>query len=650
MLYRNFTLDRFQEEAIRHMQQGASVLVAAPTGSGKTLIAQYALEQALLEGKRAVYTAPVKALSNQKFREFSALWGHRVGIVTGDVAIHPQAEIIIMTTEIFRNALLESTDLLENVGWLVMDEIHYMDDRDRGTVWEECLILAPASIRLVCLSATVSNLEDIGKWLKAVRPERPIHVVRESTRPIPLEPSVFVPSVGLMPINKVGRHMVRFGRRGKFWEGRLILDLEEMDRLPGLFFCFSRRDVEYLATSRRMPDLGAGVAHELLDEYKALCHRFGLPENMGMKVALARGTAYHHAGLLPAEKEVVERLFSTGRVRMLFATETFAMGVHMPARTVIFRTVFKMDHLLRVREFQQMSGRAGRRGLDEKGYVVLPPEAAALSRDVLAHLVDGEPEPVQSRFKLSYGTILHLYETLGDRIFEILQSSFLHYDGTHKRDVGFAEREVKQRLRLLETLGYIKGGIVTRKGEFASRLYGFEMTLSEAFHQGNLKRISGEEIAVLACSIAYEGDQDMTRFRLPPGVPFRKEFKNVWGIADDLRRLEYSLRIFPPVRLLDFGMGPALYTWMNTGDFQTAALKSERDPGDLVRVFRLTVQILRDLKEACDDSELRERMGHAISRISRGVVDPKAELLAGMEAAPIAGELAGAAPGPSRAM
>lgn len=538
-----------------------------------------------------------------------------------------------MTTEIFRNALLEETDLLENVGCLVMDEIHYMDDPERGTVWEECLILAPATIRLVCLSATVSNIDAIAAWLKSVRPERPLKVVKESKRLVPLEPSVCVPTLGMKSINEVGRHLIRFARKRQMWEGRLILDLQEADRLPALFFCFRRSDVEYLATSRRMPNLGSD-ARRTLEEYRRLCAQFSIKESLQMREALVRGMAYHHAGLLPGQKEVIERLFSTGLVKVLFATETFAMGVHMPARTVIFRTLFKMDRFLRVREFQQMAGRAGRRGLDDKGYVVLPPEGVQIRRDILWELVQGEPEPVQSRIRLAYGTILHLFESLGDRIFDILESSFMHFDGTPPKEFGAIEREMKQRLRLLESLECIKNGVVTEKGDFASRLYGFELPVAECFWQGMFKRLSPEEIGILVCAIAYEGrDAPDSRFRAPAGLPFRREFKTAWQISEDLCGLERKMRIFPPVKRLDFNLGPALYTWMKGAQFATVVEQGGRDPGDIVRSFRLTVQILRDLKDACRDALLRERVGEAISRISRGVVDAKAELLAGMEEA-----------------
>lgn len=623
---------------MRALGQGRSVLVAAPTGSGKTLIAEYALESCLSSGKRGIYTAPVKALSNQKFREFSGRWPGRVGIVTGDVSLHSDASILIMTTEIFRNALLEADgtegskgDFLDNVACLVMDEIHYLDDRERGTVWEECLILAPASIRVVCLSATVSNLGAMASWLCGIRPEDDLVVVEENERPVPLEAHVYVPTMGLTDIGRVGRHLIRFTKKKKFWEARLILDLEEADRLPALFFCLSRRDVEFLASGKRMPDMGRGVARNLLEEYGRLCEQFSVRESPQMRGALARGMAYHHAGLLPAEKEVVERLFSTGLVRVLFATETFAMGVHMPAKTVVFRSLFKMDRLLKVREFQQMAGRAGRRGLDVRGFVVLPPEGIYLHRDVLENLVEGEPEPIQSRFRLSYGTILHLYETLGERLFAIIESSFSQFDGSTKKDLAWVERELRQKLRLLESMGYVSGTELTDKGRFASSLYGFELPVAEAYWQGQLRNLSVEETALALNAISYEGDDEGTRLHVPGGMPFRREFRAVWQIVEDLRRVENSLRIFPPTHRVCFDLGPALYAWMTTGDFGQAVARAPRDPGDLVRSFRLTVQMLRDLEAACREAPLRARIRTAIERISRGVVDARAELLAGME-------------------
>ncbi|MFT5154822.1 MAG: superfamily II RNA helicase, partial [Planctomycetota bacterium] len=396
--WRQFKLSSFQIRSVAAIRAGHNVLVAAPTGAGKTLVAEYAIEDAAKQGKRCIYTSPIKALSNQKYRDFRDDPDVDVGIMTGDVTINPAGQVLVMTTEILRNAIFESPGLLNDVEFVIFDEIHYMDDRERGTVWEESLIFLPESVRLICLSATISNVDEMGAWLEEIRIQK-MEIVRSNKRPVPLSHWGFTKRSGAFDASKQesilkmeqragggnrprrssrGRGRGRGGRGDDAADpGKLFDMLEERSLLPALVFSFSRKDCERLA--RR------GMARNLLNEEeqkrvhalaRELITVFKLDEGelKGEIFNMAfQGVAYHHAGMLPIHKEIVERLFTAGLIRLLFTTETFALGINMPARSVVFNALRKYDGVsfdwLRVRDYMQMAGRAGRQGIDDKGYV-----------------------------------------------------------------------------------------------------------------------------------------------------------------------------------------------------------------------------------------------------------------------------------------
>jgi superfamily II RNA helicase len=388
--FRGKTLFPFQERAAEAIHDGRNVLVAAPTGAGKTLVADVAIARALSEGRRVVYTSPIKALSNQKFRDFRADYGDdRVGIMTGDVTISPDAPLLIMTTEIFRNTIFEDPARLDAFDFVVFDEIHYLDDVERGTVWEESILYAPKHVRVVALSATVPNVDELAAWVAQVR-EREVEVVVESERPVPLVHKAWVPGRGPRGVDElrrlaseeatVSRYSRRRGARGprdkrggppyevllERATGECLRYLADRDLLPALYFVFSRRDCEHLARVHGGMDLLSQEARErLLARFDDLAARYetaDAPTTRELRRLAARGVLWHHAGMLPIDKEIVERLFTTGDVRLLFATETFALGVNMPARTVVFHALRKFDGVrvvpLRTRDYGQMAVRA----------------------------------------------------------------------------------------------------------------------------------------------------------------------------------------------------------------------------------------------------------------------------------------------------
>ena len=479
MEYRGLKLDRFQTEAIDHLQSGRSVLVAAPTGTGKTIIADWIVEEALTTGKHVIYTAPIKALSNQKFRDYCRLYGDsKVGLVTGDLVIRRDAPCLIMTTEILRNMLLlgENMDRLLAV---VIDEVHFLDDRERGTVWEEVLIYLPSHVRVVALSATLPNLDAFSEWMTSVRGHE-VAVVTETTRAVPLDFFVADTERGLVPIDDFdaiakqqaaapahdhrargrkhrGRERNEPPHRGQSqdrgptpWDIFKIVDRKRW--LPMLHFVFSRKDAERFARqlARRkgvelLNDAERAEVERRLDALAEVASSATLDDVAPMYL---RGVAFHHAGLHVHLKAFVEELYEAKLIKVLYCTSTFALGINMPARTVAFHSIIKFDgqemRPLPTRGFMQKAGRAGRRGLDSTGHVVLGLSAASYMehRGRLRGYMEHRYEPVRSSFSLSWNSVVHLLRQHSeDHIRTIVEKSFLSFHLTNQARENLARAE-----------------------------------------------------------------------------------------------------------------------------------------------------------------------------------------------------------------
>ena len=327
--------DRFQQEAIDYINQNYSVIVSAPTGSGKTAIAEYIINNSLKNKIGVIYTAPIKALSNQKFRDFQVQFGEDIGILTGDVSINPDALVLIMTTEIFRNKILDEPESLKKYSWIIFDEIHYIDNAERGTVWEESLIFLPAHMQILGLSATIPNIKQVAKWIESIH-NKPVKTVIEEKRPVPLH--FFFQSQNEI-VDKIEQlKKVRFGKPNKI--NQLINYLRQKEALPCIYFVFGRRRAEDLAQELYSYNfLNSDERTQITTLYDSLCERFGLKNDKTagrMYPLIQRGIAYHHAGMLPTLKEVIERLFTSRLIKIIFTTETFALGINMPSRSVIF--------------------------------------------------------------------------------------------------------------------------------------------------------------------------------------------------------------------------------------------------------------------------------------------------------------------------
>jgi len=478
MLYKGLELDRFQEEAIAAINRDTSVIVTAPTGAGKTVIAEYAVEKCLQTNCRVIYTAPIKALSNQKYRDFHAEYGDKIGIVTGDVVLNPYAQVLLMTTEIFRNTIFDDIERLQDVSYVIFDEIHYINDIERGTVWEESLIFAPQHIKFVCLSATIPNINPFADWMQSVR-DIDIAVVEELERPVPLEHHLYFKDYGIGGI----KHITALRNRAKsearqrksdplnnkrvkalpadFTETRLVPYLQREKQLPCLYFCFSRKGCEENASSSvfgsQLQLLNKKQKTEILKQFDELCVQFDILEEKKItefRRLVSCGIAYHHAGMLPTLKEVVERLFTSGLIQLLFTTETFAVGINMPACTVVFDSLEKFDGIgfryLKAREYHQMAGRAGRRGIDTIGYVYAQIVPAYADSGEIRAVVADKIEAIESQFNLSYSSILNLYEKYGDDIYDVYTMSLSNHQN-HVR-VAKLNKQIEEKTEKLQTL------------------------------------------------------------------------------------------------------------------------------------------------------------------------------------------------------
>lgn len=460
----DFKLDDFQQEAIDYIKEGKSVVVCAPTGAGKTCIAESAIHLALEGGKRIFYTTPLKALSNQKYYDFSKKYGSdKTGLLTGDTSINRGAQIVVMTTEVFRNMLYGTTfgtvqDNLKDVKYVVLDEVHYMNDESRGTVWEESIIYCPTNIQIIALSATVQNSKQLTEWINTVHSDTR-HVYTDF-RPVPLrfyyydssKPHTVLP---LTTPNGGLNSKIKPESRYKYFNSKTqpknpMLDivnvLNEREMLPAIYFTFSRRKCDENALSCAKAELlneeETRKIEEAINEYLAEnMYLYGNPQLDLIK----KGVAPHHAGMLPGLKNLVERLFQKGLIKVVFATETLAAGINMPARTTIISSISKRTddghRLLTANEFLQMSGRAGRRGMDEIGYVVIIGTPFQTPEEVY-NLATSGSNPLESKFEPCYSMVLNLLQRFNlEEAKELILKTFGYFSSTERLSPLISELE-----------------------------------------------------------------------------------------------------------------------------------------------------------------------------------------------------------------
>ena len=464
-----FELDDFQKEACDYISEGKSVVVCAPTGAGKTVIAQHAIHCALKDGKRVFYTTPLKALSNQKFSDFSEQYGHdKVGLLTGDTSFNRDAQIVVMTTEVFRNMLYGTnfgsvSDNMKEVRYVILDEVHYMNDEQRGTVWEESIIYCPTNVQIIALSATVANADKLTDWINTVHSKT--ELVNTDFRPVPLRFYYFDSSQPhtILPLltpsgalnNKIKPEKKQF-RRGKPVSKRntvkdVVRILHEKDMLPAIYFTFSRKKCDEqmekcadlcLVTPKEQEEI-----RQIIDDY--IAENPYLYKNKHIEYLLL-GVASHHAGLLPGWKILVEKLFQKGLIKVVFATETLAAGINMPARSTVISSISKRTdtghRTLTPSEFLQMSGRAGRRGMDEIGYVTIVGTAFQTPEEV-AELVLSDANPLESKFSPSYSMVLNLLQRFTlDEAKELVLKSFGYFSSNSRVEPLLKQQEENQKM------------------------------------------------------------------------------------------------------------------------------------------------------------------------------------------------------------
>jgi ATP-dependent RNA helicase DOB1 len=737
--YRGLTLDHFQEQALEAIDAGMSVVVAAPTGTGKTLVADYLVDKAMQERHRIVYTAPIKALSNQKYKDYKELFGSdNVGIMTGDVVLNPDAPLLIMTTEIFRNQVITNDPTLERVSHIVFDEIHWLNDEERGTVWEESIILAPPHMKILGLSATIANARQLVEWIHTIREEE-VALIEENRRIVPLDYFYFSKDTGLVTYEQLWKFYRQKIKSTQKEEGNLFSPTHHLDLirviqrqyLPCLYFVFSRKQCADKASEL------AQIAnylrpHERERVENAFLEQFGPEDEWSPSTRLLRrlavkGIAFHHAGLLPAQKVIVEELFLKRLIHVLYCTETFSVGINYPVKSVCFDSLNKFDgrnfRALANHEFFQMSGRAGRRGLDDRGYSFALVDLNYMEKSPPPRFNINRLEPLTSQFKLSYNTVVNLQATLSFEQIEIyFQKSFAAYSyiQTHyhlnnelkqieeklketqqnvcnhtgaftcplkyipkkkelerlkrsyqalgpRRQNRIYGREMARKIKTwdkllikppqkcpnsklaiceqeskslntlqqrageirnelkslpdqhsfltefqykknqLTQMGYIRDDILLPRGECARHIYVQELLVTELIFSGLLDQFDDDQLNALLSAIDFEARKNDFFQKLPildwtPILQISQYIQSVCGPD--------SVRFDPRVSVIT-------YSWSQGMTFAEIQRLCNLDEGDIISVFRRTIDLLRQMRDAVKEPALQQRLKSCMEKLDR---------------------------------
>lgn len=758
----DFELDDFQKEAVKYIDEGKSVVVCAPTGAGKTCIAEHAIHRALEDGTKVIYTTPLKALSNQKFSDFGRKYGEdKVGLLTGDTSINRDAQIVVMTTEVFRN-MLYGTNLgelaknLQNVKYAVLDEVHYMNDEERGTVWEESIIYCPTDIQIIALSATVANAQQLCDWINTVHSDT--ECVYTDFRPVPLRffyydssrPFDLLPL--LTPDGKLNSK-IRPERRDKNSRAKakqrntakdVISVLHKKDMLPAIYFTFSRKKCDEQMEKCCYLDLitkeEAKEIQKIVDEY--LKENPYLEHNKHLDY-IYHGVASHHAGLLPGWKVLVEKLFQKGLIKVVFATETLAAGINLPARSTVISAISKRTdnghRMLTANEFLQMSGRAGRRGMDKVGYVTVI-GTQFQSPEEVAELVLSDANPLESRFSPKYSMVLNLlqkfsmdeakelilksfgYYSSSDRLkplytqlektdktieklnefvcpYKLTNKDLLEYNKTretyvvhrklsktlikqakqrgekdapevtefldktksllakmksyhcdicrtykkHMKDIDVLERYEKKAEQLtknianekdiywnkfknhravLTKLGYLENDFPTEKGMLCSTIRAEnELYIAEMLLSGILDDLTPAQLSAVVCSVITEDLRGDVFPSQPLSHPTRKALNQLKNVRKKIAVVQRDYDIDTEMYINSY-YSPLIEMWVEGLSWEELTGMTQSSEGDVVRVFKRTIDILRQIANAqYINPQLNETAKDAIKAILREPID-----------------------------
>ena len=758
----DFELDDFQKEAVECIDNSKRIVVCAPTGAGKTCIAEHAIHRALEENTRVFYTTPLKALSNQKFYDFGKKYGEgNVGLLTGDTSINREAPVVVMTTEVFRNMLYNTNfgalkDNLRGVKYVVLDEVHYMNDEQRGTVWEESIIYCPSNIQIIALSATIANSKQLCDWINTVHSQteliytdfRPVplrHYYFDSSKPFDILP-LLTPEGRLNKKIKPEKKVNLYSRQAKKQNNvkNVINVLKKKDMLPAIFFTFSRKKCD--ENMEKCADLNL-ITQEEAKQIRLEIHDFLKDhvylENKKNLEYLYNGIASHHAGLLPAWKLLVERLFQKGLIKVVFATETLAAGINMPARTTVISAISKRTdsghRMLTANEFLPMSGRAGRRGMDKIGNVVVM-GTQFQSPEEVAELVKSSANPLESRFSPSYSMVLNLLQNLElEQAKELILKSFGYFSSTDRlkpmilqqmeyektinklkqekcpfnhTNEDFIEfnklkdkfivfrkltktllRQAKQKgqknapevneysnktkeirnlmqkynceicrgykkhiknleiinryekrykdlckniehqkdiywnkflahKEILEKFGYLKDETPLEKGVVCSMIRAEnELFLSEIILKGILDELQPYELASVVCALVTEDLRSDVYPNQPVSKNTRKALNKIKEIRKRIAIEQRNFDINTPMYINSY-YSPLIEQWILETPWEDIAKQTDSSEGDIVRVFRRTVDVLRQLSSLPDINEnLKEKAKEAVRSILKEPVD-----------------------------
>jgi ATP-dependent RNA helicase HelY len=650
-----FPLDPFQQVACDALDRGHSVLVSAPTGSGKTVVADYGVARAKASSRKAFYTTPLKALSNQKFAELAAVYGpDDTGLLTGDVTHKPRASVVVMTTEVLRNMLYARSPALEQLGLVVLDEVHYLQDPYRGSVWEEVIVLTPPDAVMVCLSATVSNAEELGGWIRNVR--GPTEVVVETHRPVQLRNHLAVAeratrSVELVPVlddgpphpraEELDRRVARMTRRaGGLRHSRIVSprrtevieELSAQQMLPAIVFIFSRAACDDAAA--RCLDDGMRFttsAQRAEIRRRAEAHTEGLPDEelrvLGYgpwSAALEAGIASHHAGLIPSFRETVEDCFAAGLLQVVFATETLSLGINMPARTVVIERLSKIRgprrSALSSGDYAQLTGRAGRRGLDSVGHAVTlwSPQVSA---EDLAHLATSPAPALSSSFRPTYNLAVNLVRRYpAHQAHFLLDRSFAEFlDRGHHHALS---RRLDRLLALLESWGYLDRGRwqLKDRGLLLARIYHeSDLLVAEALTEGAFDGLDAPLLAAVVSSCTFETRAGRRRMDPRPPRESKVRMEAIDSIWQRLHADEESARLMF-TRAPDAGFAEAAWRWARGDRLDKVLERTELAPGDFVRSAKQLIDLLTQLSLVAPNVTTAAVARRATKGLQRGVV------------------------------
>jgi len=620
MKFKTFTLDKFQEDSINAIENNDSVVVSAPTGSGKTLIADYIIEKHKNDKKQIIYTAPIKALSNQKYKDFSEEYGEdKVGLMTGDIVINPHAKILIMTTEIYRNMVISNDEDIKNVVYVIFDEIHYINDIERGYVWEESIIYSSEKVRFLCLSATIPNAVEFSKWISAIK-KHTVKTIVATKRNVPLKQFFYDVELSLTNLEKIRtakripayRDVIKKKgqRRARVPPPDHVELIKELgkEKLPCLYFNFSRRACQIKAQElakkylfKRDTKITEFINKKLRDAPNDINK---LESTRILKQTLPQGIGFHHAGILPILKEIVEELFTAGKIKVLYVTETFAVGVNMPAKTVCFDGLRKFDgrnfRNLNTKEFFQIAGRAGRRGIDTVGYVVVSIYRPTFNYNEIKSITTKDVEPIQSQFRLSVNTVLNLIDQhTPEEIEHILRLSFYSYqkfgDNYAKIPTKILLARYNSIVRKLKKYAFLQNEELTDKGKFSSRIFADEITLGQIFATDFVKKLDEYQILLILAAIVYE-HREMNQFK----KKFRNEQLRVLNKLISKDNYLVKERKFAYLHLMTTWIYPVYY---GKSFFDVLELTNLLE-GDLIRIYAQILDRIGQIRKATTSSEL----------------------------------------------